>query len=126
MFLDHYLYRSGNRKPEKCQWVRFLKNCHSKEGHSESLVLKQTAGLTFSGSSAVLQSIHGGFIAHMRKQMVVAGREECCSGLYGKAVVQHFITGRTGEHILGRYSIIGEHDIVIKIVGLYPRGERTR
>lgn len=64
MFLDHCLYHSENRKPEKCQWLRFLKNCHSKEGHSECLVLKQTPGLTSSDSSAVLQSIHGGFIGY--------------------------------------------------------------
>lgn len=28
--------------------------------------------------------------------------------------------------VIGRYNIIGEHGIVMKIVGLYPRAERTR
>lgn len=44
--------------------------------------------LQISGNFAEAQSME--VLQRMRKQMGVAGGEECCSGLYGKAVVRHF------------------------------------
>lgn len=81
-----------------------LQNCCFEDGHLQGFVVKQTDGLTFSGSSIRFQSIHGmseGFIAQSfkaRHRVAVRGKRSsavnCKARLYGVS-----ITRSTEEHI---------------------------
>lgn len=60
----------------------------------------------------------------MQKQMVVAGGVLQWTAWQGCSAA--FPSLELLENVLERYNVIGERGIVMKIVGLYPRAERTR